>query len=336
MKANKSTVSIPLASKNYEISMRQKVITRPNGTDIVCIGTLCHNGKPVAAVAPKQRTVHYEEDIPAAIRQIANVFEHDIRNLSTRSSPQKNAPPAVVENPLLEGVRRIREGKLTIYPKNGNRGWNLRTQGGYLSIFGSQIVPLLQPYITDEKAFVPCDLDGVVAALKTKKAQHSRSNGSQSDLEVSTYTDLAAADVIYQFIRGVYPDLGLPELHLTPTSRKGMGARKEQEKSLPESVRQKLCRYVDAHWAHEPRFCYALTLMLCGGLRTAEAAGTRPEKIEHNATYAIVKVHAQEKGGKIDTILKRDSSYRGVIIGCWASSILRQCTDEIQKNDPDW
>ena len=58
MKANKSTVSIPLASKNYEISMRQKEITRPNGTDIVCIGTLCRNGKPVAAVAPKQRTVH--------------------------------------------------------------------------------------------------------------------------------------------------------------------------------------------------------------------------------------------------------------------------------------
>lgn len=336
MKANKSTVSIPLASPNYDISMRLKEIQRPNGTDIVCIGTLCHNGKPVAAVAPKQRTVHYDKDIPAAIRQIANVFEHDIRNLSARSSPQKNAPTAVVENPLLEGVRRIREGKLTIYPKNGNRGWNLRTQGGYLSIFGSQIVPLLQPYITNEKAFLPCDLDGVVAALKTKKAQHSRSNGRQSDLEVSTYTDLAAADVIYQFIRGVYPDLGLPELHLTPTSRKGMGARKEQEKSLPESVRQKLCRYVDAHWAHEPRFCYALTLMLCGGLRTAEAAGTRPEKIEHNTTYAIVKVHAQEKGGKIDKILKRDSSYRGVIIGCWASNILRQCTDEIQKNDPDW
>lgn len=336
MEANKSTVSTPLASPNYDISMRLKEIQRPNGTDIVCIGTLCHNGKPVAAVAPKQRTVHYEEDIPTAIRQISNDFEHDTRKLSTRSSPQKNAPTAVADNPLLEGVRRIRNSGIIINPKNGNRGWNLRTQGGYLSIFGSQIVPLLQPYITNEKAFLPCDLDGVVAALKTKKAQHSRSNGRQSDLEVSTYTDLAAADVIYQFIRGVYPDLGLSELHLTPTSRKGMGARKEQEKSLPESVRQKLCRYVDAHWAHEPRFCYALTLMLCGGLRTAEAAGTRPEKIEHNTTYAIVKVHAQEKGGKIDKILKRDSSYRGVIIGCWASNILRQCTDEIQKNDPDW
>lgn len=336
MEANKSTVSTPLASPNYDISMRLKEIQRPNGTDIVCIGTLCHNGKPVAAVAPKQRTVHYDEDIPAAIRQIANVFEHDIRNLSTRSSPQKNAPTAVVENPLLEGVRRIREGKLTIYPKNGNRGWNLRTQGGYLSIFGSQIVPLLQPYVSGEKNFLPSDLGGIATALKSKKAQHSRSNGRQSDLEVSTYTDLAAADVIYQFIRAAYPDLGLPELNLAPAPRRKIGARKEQEKSLPESVRQSLCRYVEAHWAQEPHLCYALTLMLCGGLRTAEAAGTRPQKIEHNATYAIVKVHAQEKGGKIDTILKRDSSYRGVIIGCWASSILRQCTDEIQKNDPDW
>lgn len=336
MKANKSTVSIPLASKNYEISMRQKEITRPNGTDIVCIGTLCRNGKPVAAVAPKQRTVHYEEDIPTAIAQISNDFEQDIRKLFARSSPQEKASIAIVESPLLEGVRRIREGKITIYPKNGNRGWNLRTQGGYLSIFGSQIVPLLQPYVSGEKNFLPSDLEGIATALKLKKAQHSRSNGRQSDLEVSTYTDLAAADVIYQFIRGAYPDLGLPELHLTPTSRKGMGARKEQEKSLPESVRQKLCRYVEAHWAQEPRLCYALTLMLCGGLRTAEAAGTRPEKIEHNATYAIVKVHAQEKGGKIDKILKRDSSYRGVIIGCWASNILRQCTDEIRRNDPDW
>lgn len=93
MEANKSTVSTPLASPNYDISMRLKEIQRPNGTDIVCIGTLCHNGKPVAAVAPKQRTVHYDEDIPAAIRQIANVFEHDIRNLSTRSSPQKMLQP---------------------------------------------------------------------------------------------------------------------------------------------------------------------------------------------------------------------------------------------------
>lgn len=336
MKANKSTVSIPLASKNYEISMRQKVITRPNGTDIVCIGTLCRNGKPVAAVAPKQRTVHYEEDIPTAITQISNDFEQDIRKLFARSSPQEKASTAIVESPLLEGIRRIRNSGIIINPKNGNRGWSPRTQESYLSIFGSQIVPLLQPYVSGEKNFLPSDLGGIATALKSKKAQHSRSNGRQSDLEVSTYTDLAAADVIYQFIRAAYPDLGLPELNLAPAPRRKIGVRKEQEKSLPESVCQKLCRYVDAHWAHEPRFCYALTLMLCGGLRTAEAAGTRPEKIEHNTTYAIVKVRAQEKGGKIDKILKRDSSYRGVIIGCWASNILRQCTDEIQKNDPDW
>ena len=175
MKANKSTVSIPLASKNYEISMRQKVITRPNGTDIVCIGTLCHNGKPVAAVAPKQRTVHYEDDIPTAIRQIVHDFERDIRKLSMKNSPQKKASIAVVENPLLEGVRRIREGKLTIYPKNGNRGWNLRTQNSFLAIFLSQVAPLLHPYLTGEKAFLPSDLDSITAALKMKKAQHSRS-----------------------------------------------------------------------------------------------------------------------------------------------------------------
>ena len=336
MKANKSTVSIPLASKNYEISIRQKEITRPNGTDIVCIGTLCHNGKPVAAVAPKQRTVHYEEDIPTAITQISNDFEQDIRKLFARSSPQEKASTAIVESPLLEGIRRIRNSGIIINPKNGNRGWSPRTQESYLSIFESQIVPLLRPYVSGEKNFLPSDLEGIATALKVKKAQHSRSSGRQSDLEVSTYTDLTAANVIYQFIRAAHPDLGLPELNLVPASRRKIGARKEQEKCLPESVRQKLCRYVEAHWAQEPRFCYALTLMLCGGLRTAEAAGTRPERIEHNTTYAIVKVHAQEKGGKIDKILKRDSSYRGVIIGCWASNILRQCTDEIQKNDPDW
>ena len=336
MKNSNPTLSIPLACLDYEVTVRQKEIARPDGTDTVCIGTLRHNGKPVAAAAPKQRTAHYAEDIPTAIRQIAHDFERDIRKLYTRNSPQKNAATAVVENPLLEGVRRIREGKITIYPKNGNRGWSLRTQNGFLAIFLSQVAPLLQPYMTGEKSFLPSDLDSIIAALKVKKAQHSRSEGKQSDLTASTYTDLTAADVIYQFIRAAYPDLGLPELHLTPTSRRGMGSRKEQEKSLPEPVRQKLCRYVETHWRQEPRLCYALTLMLCGGLRTAEAAGTRPEKIVYTAYFAVVKVQGQEKGGKIDKILKRDNSYRGVVIGCWACYILRQCSDMLRKIDPDW
>ena len=171
MKNSNPTLSIPLTYPDYEVTVRQKEIARPDGTDTVCIGTLCHNGKPVAAAASKQRTAHYTEDIPSAIRQIAHDFERDIRKLSLRNSPQKIASTAVVENPLLEGVRRIREGKITIYPKNGNRGWNLRTQNSFLAIFLSQVAPLLHPYLTGEKAFLPSDLDSITAALKMKKAQ---------------------------------------------------------------------------------------------------------------------------------------------------------------------
>ena len=158
--------------------------------------------------------------------------------------------------------------------------------------------------------------------MKAEKAKNARSNGRAVDLAASTRADLAAADIIYRFVRDAYPDLGLPELALAPF-RKGFGVRKEQEKSLPEPVRQKLCRYVETRWRQEPRLCYALTLMLCGGLRTAEAAGARPGKIEYAEAYGVVKVHAQEKEGKIDKILKRDSSYRGVVLGCWGCNILR-------------
>ena len=88
----------------------------------VCAGTLRCNGKPIAAVAPKRRTVHYAEDIPAACRQIVSDFETEARKLEAKDSPQKNAAVAVEESPLEEGVRRIRESGIVIYPKNGNRG----------------------------------------------------------------------------------------------------------------------------------------------------------------------------------------------------------------------
>ena len=58
MKNSNPTLSIPLTYPDYEVTVRQKEIARPDGTDTVCIGTLRHNGKPVAAAAPKQRTAH--------------------------------------------------------------------------------------------------------------------------------------------------------------------------------------------------------------------------------------------------------------------------------------
>lgn len=57
MKNSNPTLSIPLTYPDYEVTVRQKEIARPDGTDTVCIGTLCHNGKPVAAAASKQRTI---------------------------------------------------------------------------------------------------------------------------------------------------------------------------------------------------------------------------------------------------------------------------------------
>lgn len=339
MQKNSKTTIIPLAIPEYTVSLRKKETRRTDGTvDTVCVGRLQKCGKPVA-VAPKQRTAHYTEDIPIACRQIAGAFEMELRKAATKDDTQQRKCSSTDDNcPLLEGVRRIRESEVEINPKNGNKGWIARTQNSFLAIFSSQVAPLLVPYASGEKEFLPSDLDDIVEKMQKKKGKNAHSNGRIADLTASTYADLAAADIIYQFMRNTFRDLELPAISLTPPNRRRTGARREQQKSLPESVRQELCRYVDAHWQQEPRFCYGLTLMLCGGLRTAEAAGTRPEGIEeeYEKCYGVVKVHAQEKDGKIDRKLKREDSYRGVVIGTWACTILRRCVAEICKTAPDW
>lgn len=332
------TTIIPLTVPRYEVLIRQTETRRPDGmADIACIGKLRKDGKPVAA-ASKKCTVHYAEDIPNACRQIAGAFEVEVRSFNAEGAPPPKASTTATADscPLLEGVRRIRESGTEVKPKHGNSGWNMRTQNSFLTIFSSQVAPHLRPFMAGGKTFLPSDMDNIIAAIKIKKSKHSRSVGNQAELAASTYADLAAADNIYQFMRNAYPDLGLPAISLTLPNHRRIGARKEQQKSLPEAVRQELCRYIEAHLDQEPRFCYGLVLMLCGGLRTAEAAGTRPEKIEYEECYGVVKVHAQEKEGKIDKILKREDSYRSVVIGIWACTILHQCVEEICKTAPDW
>ena len=334
---NTPTVTIPLSIPDYQVSIRQRQSAAPEGTDTLCIGRLYKNNKPVAAMAPRQRIVHYTVDIQTACHQIVTEFEVYLRKAAARKTAGEGSATIAADiNTLAEGVRRIRESGCLINPKHGNKGWIRRTQDSYLAIFVSQIAPLLTTYVAGEEAFLPSDLETIQKELAKKKAKSVRSGGRQEDIHASVYADLSAADVIYRFLRDAYPDLRLPEISLAPASRRGMGARKEQRKSIPEPVRQALCRYIEAHWRQEPRCCYAMTLMLCGGLRTAEAAGTRPSKIEFAATYGLVKVHAQEKDGKIESKLKRDDSYRSVVVGCWACSILHQCMAEIRKTDPNW
>ena len=103
-------------------------------------------------------------------------------------------------------MQKIPCGRLEASSAAVNIGWSERTQRSYLTVFKSQIAPLLLPYVRGEKEFLPPDLDALQEKLQAKKAQNLRSRCDGITLSTNVRVDLAAADKIYRYLCSAYPN----------------------------------------------------------------------------------------------------------------------------------
>lgn len=319
--------------------MKNNVITKTiEGTFVAKITESWRNGKIELdgrlldaggrLVSPKHRyaTARFEEELPQKEAIVAAALRKLIpREQAERTKKQTGEPNP--ENPLLEGLRRLEAGGVSVYDN-----WSERTQRSYLTVFKNQIAPLLLPYVRGEKEFLLPDLDALQEKLQAQKAQNQRSRRDGPTLATNVRVDLAAADKIYRYLRSAYPDLLLPELTLEPESRRGLSARAEQCKALPESVRQAFFRAIEAEIYKDPAIAAGACLMVSGGLRTAEASAVTPSCIRDAAVYVAYSVH----DGMRTPSLKNDNAYRVAVLPAWGLSVIRRCFAPLKAARPDW
>ncbi len=279
-------------------------------------------------VSPKHRyaTAKFEAELPQKEAVVFAALRQLIPAKQTVQVKEKCREPDA-ENPLREGLRRLEASGAAV-----NISWSNRTQRSYLTVFKSQIAPLLLPYVRGEKEFLPPDLDALQEKLQAKKAQNLRSRCDGITLSTNVRVDLAAADKIYRYLRSAYPDLMLPELDLEPESRRGLSARAEQCKALPEPVRQAFFRAIEQEINADPAIAAGACLMVSGGLRTAEAAAVTPSSVNCAEVYVAFSAH-----GMVRTpCLKNDNAYRVAILPRWGVEILERCFAALEAVHPHW
>ena len=145
-------------------------------------------------VSPKHRyaTAKFEAELPQKEAVVFAALRQLIPAKQTVQVKEKCREPDA-ENPLREGLRRLEASGAAV-----NISWSNRTQRSYLTVFKSQIAPLLLPYVRGEKEFLPPDLDALQEKLQAKKAQNLRSRCDGITLSTNVRVDLAAAAKIYR------------------------------------------------------------------------------------------------------------------------------------------
>ena len=209
-------------------------------------GRLLDAGGRLVSPSHRYATAKFEAELPQKEAVVFAALQQLVPAKQTVQVKEKCREPDA-ENPLREGLRRLEASGAAV-----NISWSERTQRSYLTVFENQIVPLLLPYVRGEKEFLPPDLDALQEKLQAKKAQNLRSRCDGITLSTNVRVDLAAADKIYRYLRSAYPDLMLPELDLEPESRRGLSARAEQCKVLPEPVRQAFFRAIEQEINADP------------------------------------------------------------------------------------
>lgn len=260
-----------------------------------------------------KQTARSERDLPQRETYLINNILSRLAPTGSRTSTRRQTD---VSGRMADAFDLLTRSHDSIDP-----GWSDSTRKQYMSIFRNKLLPFLCRF--DASGFVESDRSELEQKLLDDILQSKKGKGKFSTAQTTLHNQMRAANIIYNRMRDF--DAALPQITLYDGTRP-VRAAPESAKSLPREVRSRLVLSVPAIIHNDPAYAQALILMLCGGLRDAEACAVTAESMDFSMDdYALVLVCAQIRDGVRTDILKTANSYRIVVLPWWARVMLLRC-----------
>ena len=278
--------------------------------------------------SPKTTQFRHEEDRAIKTAGLINKTCDDWRRKHRNSNggSTKNAT-----DDLLKSKARAAFEKLDFKDPFFTQRWGAASTRKNASVF---FLRNTLPFIEDrmDDGITRADVEALSEDWLKKAQENGHTKSTVAQLRGKTNQHLQEADLIYCGMRMMDP--ALPEIDFSPftTDKK---IQSEMAKSLPESVRQKFTRYLEAHIETDPKPVRGAVLMYDAALRTAEAAGVKKTDFRFFESFAIVQVRYQEKDGERCRLLKTDAAYRNVTMSMWGKTMVEKCHERIAEDDGD-
>ncbi len=195
--------------------------------------------------------------------------------------------------------------------------WGETTRRQALTYFERTALPILDTY---GGSITQADADDILEIVRKKAFANTRRGESESITEAKVRQHAVEFNRLYPMFRLTVGEELLPELKLPVPYRQRM-IRSEHTKALPLVVQVKQIALY--YRLASNGLMLGAVLMKLGGLRTAEACGLRYRDIELFEDYAVIWVLRQLKDDELSNDLKRDDSYRPVIVPRLAVDLLQ-------------
>lgn len=270
------------------------------------------------------RAANYPESIPLAEQYLVAAVMAALPHERTSQHSTRKIDGLDPENELVKAFAKLKESGSDF------SDWCESTKNRHMNFFEGHILPILKDYVGEE--FTGSDLDELRKKLIDDILSHGRSKQVISVAETTANASLAGAATIYKRMREEDPNL--PDIVLT-TPRRYKKVLPEQVKALPENVRRKFFTELERYINSEPKKVFAAVLMVDGGLRTSEAAGTLPQQLLEEDGYITVPVLFQETKGERTAVLKTDNAYRLVPLSYWGSNLVHRYCKQIGNVSDD-
>lgn len=195
--------------------------------------------------------------------------------------------------------------------------WRETTCRQGLKYFELTMLPILDGY---GGSLTQADADDILEDIRKKAFANTRRAENDSVTDAKVRQHAFDFNRLYSAFRMATGEELLPELKL-PVPNRQKTVRSEHTKALPLAVQVKQVALYFRLISNG--LTLGAALMKLGGLRTAEACGLRFCDIEAFEDYAVVWVLKQLKNDGLSNELKRDDSYRPVIVPRLAVDLLR-------------
>lgn len=194
--------------------------------------------------------------------------------------------------------------------------WGTRTSEQALKYFERTALPILDTYGSD---LTQADADDVLEMIRKKAFANTRRGENESITEAKVRQHTFDFNRLYSAFRLLMGEDLLPELFL-PVPNRQRTIRNEHTKALPLAVQVKQIALYFRLISNG--LMLGAALMKLGGLRTGEVCGLRFCDIELHDDYAVIWVLRQLQKKELSNELKRDDSYRPVIVPLLALDLL--------------
>lgn len=205
------------------------------------------------------------------------------------------------------------------------------TQSKALAYFRNNILPIIMNCESADD-FTEVDNATLFEALVGKALDNKNSIGDPRRADAKARNHFFEARLIYSYMRDL--NSSLPNLVLLDYGR-AEAIKREQVKYCPIEVhREYELRVIDLIHK-DPRMARAAAIYDSGGLRSAESAAVTAVDIIDMGDFIVLVVQTQEKGGRRCPYLKREASYRMVVLDDFGTYVVRECNKLIGPETDD-